>query len=125
MTLCLLLDEHISPSVAEQIRAKRPEIDVCSIYAWRDGKFAGQTDWDLLDALSRDPRVLVTYDKQMLAEWGAIFDGGMPFAGVVFVDRRTIAPADTGGLVRALIELWDRHRAASWVNRMEWLATAR
>ena len=125
MTLTLLLDEHISPVVAVQIRAKRPEIDVQSIFHWRSRELIGVPDPTILSALYADARVLVTYDMQMLSDWSFVFSGEVPFAGIIFVDERTIAPNDTGGLVLALLALWEQHHQDDWTNRIEFLRTVR
>jgi hypothetical protein len=125
VTLTLLLDEHITPIVAERIRAKRPEIDVQSIFQWRNGAFKGVPDPAILSALQTEARVLVTYDIQMLSEWSFIFTGETPFAGIIFVDERTIAPNDPGGLVLALIALWDQNYTEDWTNRIDFLRSTR
>lgn len=125
MTLTLLLDEHISPIVAEQIRAKRPLIDVQSIFHWRNGAFKGVPDPAILNALQTEGRVLVTYDTQMLAEWSFVFTGETPFAGIIFVDERTIVPNDPVGLVLALISLWDQNYAEDWTDRIDFLRSTR
>lgn len=123
--LTLLLDEHIAPNVAEQIRTKRPDIDVQSILHWRNSAFVGVPDPAILAALQTEGRVLVTYDTQMLSEWSFVFSGEAPFAGVIFVDEHTIAPNDRGGLVLALIGLWDQNRDEDWTNRIDFLRAVR
>lgn len=125
MSLTLLLDEHISPVVAAQVRAKRPEIDVQSIFYWRNREFVGVPDPAILSALHAEMRVLVTYDTQMLSDWSFVFFGEHPFAGILFVDERTIAPNDTGGLVLALLALWDQHHTDDWTHRIDFLRTVR
>jgi hypothetical protein len=125
VTLTLLLDEHISPVVADQIRAKRPEIDVHSLFHWRGREFIGVPDPTILSALYTDARVLVTYDTQMLSDWSFVFSGELPFAGIIFVDEHTIAPNDIGGLVLALLALWEQHHKDDWTNRIEFLRTVR
>ncbi|MCW3100548.1 MAG: hypothetical protein JWL77_6166 [Chthonomonadaceae bacterium] len=125
MTLTLLLDEHITPTVAERIRAKRPKIDVQSIFQWRNGAFKGVPDPAILSALQTEARVLVTYDIQMLSEWSFIFTGETPFAGIIFVDERTRPPNDPGGLVLALIALWDQNYMEDWTNRIDFLRSTR
>ena len=37
--LSLLLDENISPRVAEEVKKKRPEIGIISLFHWQEGKF--------------------------------------------------------------------------------------
>jgi hypothetical protein len=38
--------------------------------------------------------------------------------GVIFVDEKTISPSDTGGLVRALRNLWKKTAKWDWTNRV-------
>lgn len=123
--LTLLLDEHISPAVAEQMRVKRADIDVQSILSWRGGGFVGVPDPAILAALQEEGRVLVTYDTQMLSEWSFVFTGEAPFAGVIFVDACTIAPNNLGGLVLALLALWEQSHEQDWTNRLDFLRAAR
>ena len=96
-----------------------------SIFHWRNGTFKGVPDPAILTALQLEARVLVTYDTQMLSDWSFIFSGEVLFAGVLFVDERTIAPNDTGGLVLALIALWDQNHADDWTNRIDFLRAVR
>src|SRR5687768_5097089 len=109
MSLSLLLDEHISPTVAVQIQAKRPEVSIQSIYHWRDGIFGGADDDPLLAAATSEGLTLVTYDQRtipsLLTEMALL---GQRHGGVLFVDNATIPPSDIGGLVRALLGLWER-----------------
>jgi hypothetical protein len=123
--LALLLDQQISPAVAEQVRAKRPEIPVVGLAEWHDGGFAGQPDSVILRAAALERCVLVTYDRRTIPptirEWSAV---GVSHAGVVFVDNHTIASSNFGGLVRALIALWDRERDGDWTDRVGFVAAA-
>jgi hypothetical protein len=120
--LAFLLDQQISPEVAEQVRAKRPEIPIQSIYEWREGTFVGIADALILQAAAEDSLTLVTYDRKtippVLAEWGI---SGQSHAGVVFVDNFTIASNDFGRLVRGLIYYWDQEQASDWTNRIGFL----
>jgi hypothetical protein len=124
MSLRLLLDEHISPVVAQQVRARAPGADVQSIFEWRGRAFVGAPDDRLLSALQEEGRTLVTYDTQMLSEWGFLFTGAEPFAGVLFVDERSVAQGDIGELVRALLRLWEQEKEADWTNRVGFLQPA-
>ncbi len=124
MRFRLLLDENISPIVAEQVRAKAPQADIESIFGWRAGAFVGAPDGKLLPALHAEGRTLLTYDTQMLSEWSVLFTGDTPFSGVIFVDNRTIASDDFGGLVRAILALWRKEQAADWTGRLAYLRSA-
>ena len=96
--LSLLLDQQISPEVAEQVSARRQEIPILSLYEWREGAFVGIADARTLQAATEEGLTLVTYDRKtippVLVEWGT---AGLPHGGVVFVDNRTMASNDFGG----------------------------
>lgn len=121
--LSLLLDQQISPTVAEQVRAKSREIPILNIYEWRDGTFVGKPDDQILRAAKEEGRTLVTYDRKtippILQEWAI---AGISHAGVLFVDNRTIASNNIGGLVRALFFEWEQSAGQDWTNRIGFLA---
>jgi hypothetical protein len=104
----LLLDENISSVVAMQAASRRPEIVIESIFHWRAGTLTNTPDHLVLQAAAEDSLTLVTYDQRtipaLLMEWAA---SGIPHAGIVYVDERTIHPEDFGGLIRAIEKLWD------------------
>ena len=120
--LSFLLDEHVSPEVAEQVAAKHPEIPAQSLRTWRGGALVGAGDEVLLAAARDEDLTLVTYDQRtvppLLVRWGA---AGLSHAGVVFVDDRTIAPGDIGGLVHALISFWEVRQGWDWTDRIAYL----
>lgn len=126
MALSLLTDEQISPLVAEQVRARRPDILVTSVSAWRAGALLGALDEDLLRVAAEDQLTLVTYDRvsipPLLTEWGIT---GEEYAGVLFIEERTIARADLGGQVLALIAHWDQTHEWEWRNVIAFLRSAR
>ena len=66
MALALLTDEQISYVVAEQVQAKRPDISITSVRAWRGGTFQGKTDESLLRAAAEEGLTLVTYDQKTI-----------------------------------------------------------
>lgn len=125
MALRLLLDENISPVVAEQIGTKRPDIPVLSVHTWREGALVSATDDEILAAAWAEGWTLVTYDTQILSDLRFRFDQGVPFAGLIFVDDASIAGNDFGALVRSLIYLWDREQSVSWQNRLVFLPASR
>ena len=120
--LTLLLDQHLSREIAEQVRARRPEIPILSLYEWREGSFIGFADSTILHAAADEGLTLVTYDRmtipRVLVEWGT---SGISHGGVVFVDNLTIASNVFGRLVRALIYYWDAGHASGWTNRIGFL----
>ncbi len=132
--LSLLTDEQISPAVARQVRALRPDVPIESLRDWQGGAFEGVAD-DLLLLAARDAGLtLITYDQKtippVLLEWGGYGQGqghGQGYkehAGVIFVDNFTISQAniaDIGGLVSAIIGHWDRTRDWDWTSRIDYL----
>ena len=107
--LTLLLDEQIAPTVAEQIKAKDRTVRIESIHQWHGGEFLNTDDDVILEVAFRESASLVTFDQStirpVLREWG---EQGRSHGGVIFIDNRTIASNNYGGLVTALLELWNR-----------------
>lgn len=122
MTLSFLLDEQISPTVAEQILLKRPEIEVFSLQYWQEGCFLGLDDEVVLEAAAEANLTLVTYDQNtippILVRWG---EANIAHGGVIFIDYRTIALHNFGQLVRALVWLWDTQGELDWNSRLIYL----
>ena len=120
--LSLLLDEHISPVVAEQLRARNLSIIVQSIHHWRSGALCGTPDSRVLEAAAEERLTLVTFDLKtippILTEWTAT---GRSHGGVILVDQRTIRPEHFGQLVRALEQLWEREHPRDWTDRIVFL----
>jgi predicted nuclease of predicted toxin-antitoxin system len=120
--LSFLLDEQISPLVAVGLHRSHPEVKVASLHAWRDGALMGQEDSHVLRAAHEDGLTLVTYDQRtippLLVEWGA---QGVSHSGVVFVGEETVAPSDIGGLIRALVVLWQEQASLDWADRIAFL----
>jgi hypothetical protein len=115
----LLLDEHISPAVAEGLRRRNRSFTVVCMAAWENGEFLGQQDSVCLQEAAARGLTLVTYDRRtiplLLKVWA---EEGRKHGGVVFVDEKTISPADTGGLVRALSELARSTMRWDWSDRV-------
>jgi hypothetical protein len=122
MSLSLLLDEHIPKGLANQIQRKHPEITIESIHFWRKGEILGAQDAPLLTVAAEEARTLVTFDQRtirpLLKECG---EAGISHGGVSFVDERTISQHDIGGLLRALVQLWDAMKELDWQDRVVFL----
>ena len=120
--LKILLDEHISPAVAEGMRRRIPGLVIRSMTEWEGGGFLGQDDSVLLQEAFAQRLTLVTYDRRtippLLKRWA---EEAHSHAGVIFVDEKTISPADIGGLVKALGEVVKETRAWDWTDRVVFL----
>lgn len=105
--LTLLLDEHISPTVAEQMAAKEATVRIISIHYWQEGAFLNTADEIILEAAYREKITLVTFEQStirpVLKEWG---EQGRSHGGVIFIDDKSMAQNDYGGLVKALLAVW-------------------
>lgn len=120
--LKLLLDEHISPDVAAGLRRRHAGLMVRSLAEWEGGGFLGQEDSVCLEEALRQGLTLVTYDRRtvppLLTRWA---EEAHSHAGVIFVDEKTISPADIGGLVKALGVLVKETRSWNWTDRIIFL----
>ena len=120
--LKLLLDEHISPDVANGLRRRNRAIEVRYMVEWENGYFLGQEDSACLREAAAQGLTLVTYDRRtippLLKTWA---EEDRTHGGVIFVDERTISPADIGGLVWALNRLARQTGNWNWANRIFFL----
>lgn len=117
--LKLLLDEHISPDVAEGLRRGNRKLVVRYIAEWEGGDFLGRDDSACLQQAAEQGLTLVTYDRRtippLLKTWA---EEERTHGGVVFVDEKTISPADIAGLVAVLMRLSKETGRWAWTNRI-------
>jgi hypothetical protein len=117
--LKLLLDEQISPEVGEGLRRRSKGIEAQWLAQWEGGRFLGLADSLLLERAAAKGLTLVMFDRKtippLLKLWA---ETGRDHSGVIFVDEKTIAPSDFGGLIRALQKLWKETAEWDWVNRI-------
>jgi hypothetical protein len=120
--LKLLLDEHISPEVANGLRRRHGTVEVHYLVEWEDGNFMGQEDSACMEEAAAQGLTLVTYDRRtippLLKTWA---EQERTHGGVIFVDEKTILPGDIGGLVRALTVLVRETGNWNWTNRIFFL----
>lgn len=124
--LKLLLDEHISPEVADGVQRRNRSLVIHSMVRWGSGNFLGKEDSACLLEAAKQRLTLVTYDRRtippLLKLWA---EEERSHGGVIFVDEKTISPADIGGLVRALISLARDTGQMDWTNRVYFLRSGR
>jgi len=120
--LKLLLDEHISPAVAKGLRRRHPALSVLTLAEWEDGSFLGQEDSTCLKAAAAQKLTLVTYDRRTIPPLLKIWaEEGRSHGGVIFVDEKTLAPSNIGGLVGALSQLYHGTGRLVWTDRASFL----
>ena len=124
--LKLLLDEHISPNVAAGLRRHKRSLTVHTMAEWESGNFLGRDDAICLLEAAGHGLTLVTYDRRTIPPLLKIWaEEGRRHGGVIFVDEKTISPADVGGLVRALIQLSKATGKWNWTDRVCFLRRER
>jgi hypothetical protein len=116
--LRLLLDEHISPAVAGNLRRHRDLAVVCMV-EWENGEFLGQPDSACLQRAAAHGLTLVTYDRRTIPPLPKTWaEEGRRHGGVIFVDEKTIPSSDIGSLARALSDLWRKTAKCDWTDRV-------
>jgi hypothetical protein len=119
----LLLDEHVSGQVAKGLRRVDRTISIQSMVEWESGSFLGRDDESCLREAATQHLTFVTYDLRtiplLLKEWA---ETGQRHGGVIFVDQKTIAPSDIGGLVKALGAVAKSCREWDWTDRVLFLS---
>jgi hypothetical protein len=117
--LKLLLDEHISPAVTAGLIRRHLSLTVYTIGDWEEGRFLGQDDSACLEHAAEQGLTLVTYDRRtippLLKSWG---EEGREHGGLIFIDEKTISPADIGSQVQALSYLIRAGAKWNWTNRV-------
>jgi hypothetical protein len=93
---------------------------------WENGNFLGKEDSVCLLEAAKQRLTLVTYDRRtippLLKLWA---EEERSYGGVIFVDEKTISPADIGGLVRALISLMDEAGGMDRTDQVYFLRSGR
>ena len=117
--LKLLLDEHISPKVADGLRRRNRALVVHFVAEWENGEFLGRDDAACLTKAAAQGLTLVTYDRRtippLLKTWA---EQGRAHGGVIFIDEKTISPSNIGGLIHAMEQLFRATRKWDWENRV-------
>jgi hypothetical protein len=117
--LKLLLDEEISPGVADGLRRRSGTLPVFAMAEWEGGNFVGKDASDILREAADQELTLVTYERltipTILKAWS---EEECLHGGVIFVDEKAISPAETGELVTALARVQDEAGSWEWTNRV-------
>src|SRR5579864_3543760 len=117
--LKLLLDEHVSPDVADGLRRRHRSLVIHWMAEWEGGGFLGKDDSACLLQAAEQGLTLVTYDRRTIPPLLKIWaEEGRRHGGLIFVDEKTIPPDDVGILVRALSNLWLKARRWDWADRI-------
>jgi hypothetical protein len=120
--LRFLLDEHLDPAIAQGVRTCHAAVEIVALAQWDDGAHLGAPDDVLLRAAYAKGLTLVTFDQRtivpLLRSWG---QAGNSHGGVIFISSAAFIPNDVGGIVRALIRLWEQLGAGEWTNRAVYL----
>jgi hypothetical protein len=86
---------------------------------WENGQFLGQDDAACLKRAAELGLTLVTYDRRTIPPFlKAWAEEQRDHGGVIFIDEKTISPADIGGQVRALASLARDASKWDWRNRV-------
>jgi hypothetical protein len=93
---------------------------------WEGGNLLGKEDFVCLLQAAKQGLTLVTYDRRTIPPLLKLWvEEGRSHGGVIFVDEKTISPADIGGLVRALIALAGEAGDMDWTNQVYFLRSGR
>jgi hypothetical protein len=113
---------YISPDVAHGLSRRNRALQVRYMVEWEGGQFLGQDDSRCLQEAAAPGLKLVTYDRRtippLLKAWA---EQERTHGGVIFVDEKTISPADIGGLVLALARLAKETGRWDWTNTVYFL----
>lgn len=104
MKVAFLLDEQISPRVADQVR--RSGIDIRAVCG---SELAGKDDRFVFRAAIAEGRMMVTYNiSDFSVVYADLLKEGATVPGLVFIDEKSISNSDIQGLARALTRLAER-----------------
>lgn len=121
----LVLDEHYSPAIAEQLRLRGYDVlPVAERVGAELAQLRRMPDEELLRWARGERRILVTENvRDFMAIHHAFLARGEPHAGILFTSPRKF-PRRTGAvgvLVSALATFMDRHDASALMGDVTWL----
>lgn len=116
----LLLDEHLSPRIAEALTAEGHDV----VAVARRPDLLGASDEALLSAATAEGRALVTRDVVDFTRLArALAAEGTPHAGIVLVPPGSRGVPGIGPLVDGLRRLLLEHRDGGLDSTVTWVAT--
>src|SRR5258707_450437 len=90
--LKLLLDEHISPAVANGIQRRNRSLVIHPMAQWQSGNFLGKEDSICLLEAAKQRLTLVTYDRKTIPPLLKLSaEEERSHGGVIFVDGKTVS----------------------------------
>lgn len=120
----LLLDEHYSPLIAEQLRARGHDATAVA----GQPALAGLADWTLITAARRDGRALLTENVgDFMPIATELNRTGTPHAGIILANPHRFPRSrdGMGRLVEALHDLLVAHpQDDAFADRIVWLGPA-
>lgn len=120
----LLLDEHLDPALAVELRARGHDVRTVV----EDVALKGRGDAELLDHAAARGLVIATYDaRDFLRLIDEREHTSRPVHGILVISARSFPSGSRGHgrLLRALLAVLERHRSnAPLPTRVVWLAPA-
>lgn len=93
---------------------------------WEEDRLKGASDEEVILAAAEADLALVTYDVNTIPLLLIhLANEGLTHSGITFVNNAAIRSNDYGGLVRALIQLYDAEKEADWQDRIFYLSPTR
>ena len=120
--LKLLLDEHVPPAVATELKRHIRSLEAHPLPQWRGGAFLGESDERIVAEAAALGLTLVTYDVKTIPNvlYGRV-RAGLSHGGAILVTSHQIRMGEVGDLVRALESLFRRMGSLDWTNRVVFL----
>jgi hypothetical protein len=124
--LRILVDEQIDPDVAQAVKKRCRDLEITPLRDWMEGHFVSASDEEVLREAALQGLTLLSFDLRtippLLRTWG---ERGIDHGGVIFVDDKSFAQNDIGGIAKALAEFWALQGKLNWTNRSFFLTPRR
>jgi hypothetical protein len=114
-------DENISHQFVEACRRLDRDFPFAHLANWQEGRHLEATDHAILQALSIQNLILVSFDRRTLAmHAGQLTRTGLGHSGVILF-RRSVYQSDYGKQSRLLVEFWREAANWDWADRIQHL----